>query len=580
MSGHHAIAVPLDACSKRHESLTMRPDLNQRSEGNRMRRIRLTRLVSATAFMVATSAAAGVGGLVNLSSAHADPAWGTQAATSTPLVAMGSNTIEDLMNAYAGEEPTPGLEATNAFGLSAAQVQAATHFYTPLHDNVTATAGEGTENQIYSWDAISPFSGSVDCVNAKAGFPNLPRANGSGNGKTLMSDAVSGVGWGTTAATCNPTGGLYTASPAGEVDFTRSSSGPATPACVPVFTAPPTPCLVYVDFAHDAVPYAYYAPGVAGATPGNAANPLDHLTTTELNLIFKSTPTSGVQTITVGTSTVTLVPCMPQSGSGTGNFWAGKVSDAGGPPTVADSSAGAWDCGGTFASTSTVACPPPLATPCTLEENGAVSFKNFGDADLAPGNPFGLVSGTTAFIIPFSAGSFISQENGVALDRSSAAVQTTTSTTGIALGIPDGTAGNVPYTGTISGAPPQSLAPAGTAITGFEGSAYGRDLYLVTNDAKLNGPLAQRNLTFRGLFGFDGTNVTTALSNASNATTAGGAICQTGTATTVATSPPTVAGPAQSYLSLFGFLPPLTSTGAANCGAETTVTPVTGTGTS
>jgi hypothetical protein len=519
-----------------------------------------------------------------VSSAHADPAWGTQANTATPLVGMGSNTIEDLFNALSGEEPSPGLAVTNAFGLSAGQVEAATHFYTPLHDNNGLTTGEGTDNQVYSWDALSPYTGTVDCVNAKAGFPNMVRANGSGNGKTAMSDAIEGVAWGSTAATC---GSTFTSNPSGELDFTRSSSGPGSASCTPVYTPTVTPCLVYIDFAHDAVPYAYYAPGVANANPGNAANPADHYTTAQLQGVFSSTP-SAPDVI----NGLTVVPCMPQQGSGTGNFWNTNALGLGaGPPTVSDTDAGLWQCGGTFKSSVAAVCAP-AATPCSLEENGAISFDQFAANDLSTGFN-GLVSGSTVFVIPFSLGSFVSQENGVALDRSSADVQTTTNTSGVALGVPvTGTAapaGSLPYTGTISGLPPQSLAPNGNAITGFEGTApYARDLYVITNNFMLNSPLGKPSKTFRGIFGFDGTNVTTALTDATSATTGTGAICQgAGTSTTpppapttVATNPSTIAGPAQSYLSQFGFVSPLTSAGASNCGAEWTITPTTGTGTS
>jgi hypothetical protein len=199
---------------------------------------------------------------------------------------MGSNTVQDLFNAYLGEEPSPGLASTCAFGLTAAQVEAATYFYKPLHDNNCLSAGNGTDNRVYSWDALSPFRGAVDCVSSKAGFASMARAHGSDNGKTGASDAISGTLWGTTAATC---GSTYTSNPQGELEFTTSANG-ASGTCTPVSTG--------------------------------TVNPVDRYTTAQLTSIFAGTPSAPV---VIGG--LTVVPWMPQSG-----LFARKIGDAGVPP--------------------------------------------------------------------------------------------------------------------------------------------------------------------------------------------------------------------------------------------------------
>jgi hypothetical protein len=459
---------------------------------------------------------------------------------------MGSNTIEDLMDAYSGQAPSLGV----APGVgTAAAPSPPNHRFTPLADPVSL-------DQVYSWDALNPLTPTVntpDCVNAKVGFPSIARGNGSGNGKILMSDAVIGAAnpWSAASATCSTPQNV-----SGEIDFTRSSSGPGTTGCDnTVNPLPSDNCLVYVDFAHDAVAYAYYAPGVTNAGvgtfgpsntnggAGNVNNPADHLTTGQLQTLYSSL--TGTEVLTINGQTLTFIACLPQSGSGTENFFVGKI---GVTNAQAEAAASAAHCGGT----------PTTA----IEENGATTFQSNAASALTTD---GIAAGSGVAVIPFSTGSFIGQENGFGFDRSSTGVAA-----GVLLGVEDGTAGNTPYGGSLSfngtswGVPPQSLSPNST----FYGGNYGRDLYVILDNKRLNGSVSQANAVQRRIFGFLGSSWNITGGPQTSASTGTGAICATGTAATFATSPgpPTISGPAQSYLSFFGFTP-----STQPCGSETII---------
>jgi hypothetical protein len=522
-----------------------------------MRRLRFTvgarvgTALAATGMLALGSFA--LGG-ISTTAANADPNWG---ANQSPLVSMGSNTIEDIMDAYSGEAPSINVSGNTT---------PPNHLFSPLRDPTTL-------EQVYSYDALNPIGGSstnVDCLNAKPGFPSMARANGSGNGRIAMSDEIdptsvspSGL-WSAVSASCS-TG--HAVNIQGEIDFTRSSSAPSTTACDnSVNPLPMDNCLVYVDFAHDAVAYAYYAPGVTDAQVGtfnsstnanggaaNPCNPADHLTTAQLTSLYSNTATAGLSIATTvpascangtsGSVTLKYIPCLMQPGSGTETFFTGKIGVV---PATAEAAAAKANCGGT--------------TTTSIEENGANTFETNAASALTTD---GIASGAGVAIIPFSVGSFIGQENGFGFDRSSAGVAA-----GVNFGANDASGpGQVPYSGSITlvgstwGAVPQNLSPNSTFYPGN----YGRDLYVVLDNKKLNGSISQVNGPERRIFGFLGTNFNVSGGPQSNANSGTGAICATGTSTTFATTPPTISGPAQSYLPLFGFTPTTT------CGAETIV---------
>jgi phosphate transport system substrate-binding protein len=158
-----------------------------------------------------------------------------------------------------------------------------------------------------SWDAVNPGTpGSIhDVINPKANCP-MTRPNGSGEGVNALRKSV------------NPsTAAPQLALPPGPgcLDFSRSSSGPGN-------NANTAGLLIYIPFALDAV-----APATGGTT--NIAN-ADGFSITQLAALYQCTPqTVGGVTYdpnnppAAGNQGVHLY--IPQSGSGTRNFWAGQM---------------------------------------------------------------------------------------------------------------------------------------------------------------------------------------------------------------------------------------------------------------
>jgi hypothetical protein len=458
--------------------------------------------------LAASMGAATIGLLGSTGAAHGDPAWSPSAA---PVVAVGSNTIEDLMDAYSGVAPTPGVAG------------ASFHEYTPLHDtNVAGTLG--TFAQVYSWDALNPTNQTSDCISAKPGFAPIARPNGSGDGRNAISDAIAGVNWSKTSApACAPN------NPAGQIDLGRSSGGPGSLAACPFGGAN---CLAWVDFGHDGVSYAYFINPVAGAP---ATTQVDHLSLGTLKSIYQSATGAFTDTSTTdGGLGVTFGACFPQTGSGTAGYWAFNVlalaATQSAAITVANTAATANNC-------------------ASIEENGANGFQTGAAA------AFTADAGHTplpqVMIIPFSTGSWISQNNKVALDRS-----TTGITAGVALGFPDGTmSGLLPYTGTAPNEAPNT--------TFYTSAPYGRDLWIDLNNASLNGGAGSVSLPLRRLLGFVATNYAGAsgTANINNANTSTGQICQAPFGSTT--------------LNTFGFITP---PAPATCGNETLTVINTGNG--
>jgi hypothetical protein len=216
----------------------------------------------ATRLALAVALTASAGGILSGGSAKADPKQLTAA------VGVGSDTIQDVTNAFAG----------NTNGIN----------YTPLQ----SSAASGSR-QIISFDAIPPAGVTGACITVKPGAPTIDRPNGSGAGLKAISRAIDGTGYGNTAAgfAC---GGINNVS--GLIQFVRSSAGP---------TAGDTATdLTYIPFGRDGVSFAAYR--------ANGA-PVTSLTRADLTALF----TTGPQTI----GGVRIVPCGIQSGSGTFKFW-------------------------------------------------------------------------------------------------------------------------------------------------------------------------------------------------------------------------------------------------------------------
>ncbi len=284
---------------------------------------------------------------------------------SNGYVLVGSDTLQDSSNAL--------INGTSVGG-SALRV----------------TAGGST---LGSFDAFGSTS-----IQTKPSGPYFGRPSGSGDGVKALSRSIDGAVW-----TKN---GISVAIP-GQVDIARSSSGPAV--------ANASGPLVYVPFARDAVSYAYkFGSGVTSASG------IESLTAAQLTQIYNGTLTS------IGG--VTVVPRLPQTGSGTRNFWVGALG-------VGQSPAGV-----------------PDAATTTLQENNATA--------LTP-------AANTIQIVPFSAASWIAQSNNVAPN--------TVNGSNTLLGSIDG---NAPFTGT------------GTSLVAnkafYDSATFGRDTYVVVEFARID----------------------------------------------------------------------------------------------
>ncbi|MCU1392685.1 MAG: hypothetical protein JWM34_1113 [Ilumatobacteraceae bacterium] len=269
------------------------------------------------------------------------------------LVGVGSDTIQDVMNAFAG--------TTNG------------QYYTPLHSSVA----NGSQQEI-SFDAIPPSGVASMCINTKNNGPLFTRPNGSGAGFHALSDAFNGVGW-TGASYTDSSNVLHSCASTltqlgGQIDFARSSSGPGADTANHGAT--------YVPFARDAVSFAFYRPD-GGTT-------VDTLSAAQLHTLYTSAGTASVD-LGVG---VNFIPCALQSGSGTWKFFNGNG---------AASQANFTDTQGATAAS--------LCGTGRLEENDGTALKTRATA-VATATPS---LANVEFVVPFSAASFIAKSNNIAL---------------------------------------------------------------------------------------------------------------------------------------------------------------------
>jgi hypothetical protein len=217
---------------------------------------------------LAVAATALLGSAFSGGSASADPKQ-----FDAPFIGVGSDTTQDLFNAFAG--------FSNGIA------------YPPLQ-----TSAANGSKVLTSWDATS--NGLLTtCIATKTGGPSFNRPNGSSAGRAALLSSFTGGG-----TTSNTNCGAGTISAANQIQFARSSSLSGTGGTT----------LAYVPFARDALSYAAYRA---------AGSPITDLTTTELNQIF-TTP-AGVD-ITRGATTIRVIGCGIQPLSGTGTTWQGLVT--------------------------------------------------------------------------------------------------------------------------------------------------------------------------------------------------------------------------------------------------------------
>jgi len=222
---------------------------------------------------------------------------------------------------------------------------------------------------------------------------------------------VNGTGWENSSASCTNTPVSVT----GQIDFARAARGPKSGGTT----------LTFVPFGRDAL-------GILIYDHGDGA--INSLTTAELTALYSS----STGTTTIGGDTVD--GCLTITGST--------------PRSNLESAIGVSD--------STANTAATAAGCAQIQQNSPNSFYTFAS---------GLPSGTDA-VIPISVGSWIGQNNGVGVDRSSTAVAG-----GVTLAAVDSL--GVPTTGTAP-----SLRPK-TAY--YQSTQYGYNVYTVLPTSKLSG---------------------------------------------------------------------------------------------
>ncbi|WP_167040816.1 hypothetical protein [Salinibacterium sp. ZJ454] len=275
-------------------------------------------------------------------------------------VVVGSDTLQDVLNAL-----------TNGTSISGG--------------NVRSTAGSANAA---SFDAIGTVS-----IQTKSGGNRFGRPNGSGDGVKALSRSIDGAPY--TSATV---GAPASVTIANQVDVARSSSGATVVASGP---------LLYIPFGRDALSYAH---------SGGANAAFDSIDQATLKGIFECTITQ------VGG--VTVVPVIPQTGSGTRTDFISKV--------------GIGTLGG-----------------CV------VVGQEHDTQSLANGDPFPANA-----ITAMSAAQWVAQNTGAGVDRRGA---------GVKIGSP--VAGTPAVTGTGT-----SMAPNPTF---YSNSTWGRDTYVVVENARV-----------------------------------------------------------------------------------------------
>ncbi len=281
------------------------------------------------------------------------------------LSLVGSDTLQDVANAL-----TNGTSVGGSF--------------------VRLSANNAT---LGSFDA---FGSSA--IQTKPGGPFFGRPAGSGDGVTALSRSIDGA---------NYSKNNISRAIAGQVDFARSSSGATV-----VDSGP----LLYVPFGRDAVSYAY-----RGASDVTVPAEMATLSADQLKQIYSGDIKS------VGG--VTVVPIIPQDGSGTRNFFLNALYGTSGTP----------------------AAPAGAAGNPRVQENDA--------SQLTP-------AAGTIWIAPFSAASWIAQSNGVTGVN-------TIANTSTQIGAIDGKA-------VVSG----SGSSLSANSTGYNDTRFGRDTYIVAEYAR------------------------------------------------------------------------------------------------
>ena len=327
------------------------------------------------------------------------------------LVSATSSAQADpsFVSAYAGVGADVTQDAyAGLSGASPAPPSSVVNFYTPLH-----SSGATNNKTINSFDANPPGGTTTNpgCLTTKLGGPSFDRPPSTTAGLAALLAAQTGSGYLNSSASCTGTA----VNTVGQIDFARAARGPKTAGTT----------LTFIPFARDGLGVVYYDHGT-----GHIAS----LTTAQLTALYSSS---------TGTSTIggdTVFACLTISGSTPrSNLEAAiGVSDS-----TANTAANAAGCN-------------------NLIQNSANNFFTFAG---------GLPTGSDA-VVPISSGSWVSQANNVAVDRSNLA-----RAGGADLAAIDSL--GKPYTGTA----PSQLP----STTYYQSAPYGYNVYTVVPTSKLSG---------------------------------------------------------------------------------------------
>lgn len=303
-------------------------------------------------------------GLLAASTAIVSLATPLQHATADPLlskavVGVGSDTTQDIHNAFAGAAP---------FTVPAGQ--GGTRSYNPLF----SSPGSGNVPTA-SWDAQDPLGST--CIIPKLGAGQVDRPNGSTDGVKALSKATQGTRW-DAGKGCSPLS--VTNNVQGTIDFARSSSGANA-------TKFPGTTLTFIPFARDGLGYAYVDKDNSGTFTGG-------IDTDRLKVGYG---TGGVASATgtfTGNDGQTVRVCGIQIGSGTNKSWDKAMGHPLADGQKSNESARNSGCGDTY-----------------QEHNGDAWYLSAFITNLAANENA---------VIPFSGAQWISQGNQVALDNTSA----------------------------------------------------------------------------------------------------------------------------------------------------------------
>lgn len=433
-------------------------------------RARLARLAAAAAVLAVGGASVVAGGSI----AGADPKQ-----FEDPLVGVGSDTTQDVLDAFTGE-----VNGTR---------------FLPLR-----SSDASGNTQLASWRAIqlNASGASVDCIQPSGGIL-VDRPNGSGNGRRALSAAFSPAanrGWGRSDVGCTS----VRASMAGLVDFARSSSGS---------TATSGP-LTYVPFARDALQFAYSAP--------DAATAVSNLTTAQVRQLHATA--GGPQSITVGSTRI--IACRIQSGSGTYESWHTMMFPGDSAPPDAGNvtilNSATSECAGAFSAEQAQVNgvqehdPQGLYDACERIRNG---YTPVGGGSAVAAQP------NTQCIIGYSAANWIAQFNGVgtrSLDVDGAGTDAPpVAATGGAFNLGTRDGGATAYTITNGTAAPNA--------TYYADTTFGRDVYNVIPTAAVTQPGFDAT---REMFLCDGDDAGTDCDFHADGAGSGPAMCSTEAATT------------------------------------------------